>query len=112
MVMNLSGRWYAGRGRGWGGRGNNGPWPGNGPFSHLPPWERPGWIYGPGSCWALGYWNPGTTPTATWQAPAYNEAEILRRQKELLESQLEAMQQTLEEITKKLDEITDRPSEE
>ncbi|MFX1475595.1 MAG: zinc-ribbon domain-containing protein [Promethearchaeota archaeon] len=38
-----------GRGR----RRNQGPWPGNGPFSHLPPWERPGWKYGPGSCWTL-----------------------------------------------------------
>ncbi|MFW9830814.1 MAG: zinc-ribbon domain-containing protein [Candidatus Thorarchaeota archaeon] len=38
-------------GRG-GGRGRNqGPWPGQGPFSHLPPWQRPGWLYGPGSCW-------------------------------------------------------------
>ena len=36
---------FRGRGR------NQGNWPGNGPFSHLPPWERPGWIYGRGSCW-------------------------------------------------------------
>ncbi|HDD31489.1 MAG TPA: hypothetical protein ENF72_02545 [Thermococcus litoralis] len=44
--------------RGWGrGRGRRGrwggPWPGNGPFSYLPPWQRPGWIYGRGSCWYL-----------------------------------------------------------
>jgi len=38
-----------GRGRGR----NQGPWPGNGPFSHLPPWQRPGWLYGPGSCWYI-----------------------------------------------------------
>ncbi|ADL18474.1 hypothetical protein ASAC_0066 [Acidilobus saccharovorans 345-15] len=30
------GWWRFGR---WGG----GPWPGHGPFSYLPPWERPGW---------------------------------------------------------------------
>ncbi|MGQ9789006.1 MAG: hypothetical protein ACUVQM_06910 [Candidatus Hadarchaeaceae archaeon] len=30
-----------------------GPWPGRGPFSHLPPWERPSWLYGPGACWRL-----------------------------------------------------------
>jgi hypothetical protein len=36
------------------GRGRKqGQWPGNGPFSHLPPWQRPGWLYGPGSCWYL-----------------------------------------------------------
>ncbi|MCD6140584.1 MAG: hypothetical protein J7J05_06610 [Thermococcus sp.] len=27
------------------------PWPGNGPFSWLPPWLRPGWIFGRGACW-------------------------------------------------------------
>jgi hypothetical protein len=30
-----------------------GPYPGRGPWSHLPPWERPGWWYGRGRCW---YW--------------------------------------------------------
>ncbi len=34
-------------------RGWSGPWPGNGPFNYLPPWERPGWRYGPGSCWSI-----------------------------------------------------------
>jgi len=29
-----------------------GIWPGFGPFSHLPPWERPGWLFGRGACWA------------------------------------------------------------
>lgn len=45
-----------GRGRGR----NQGPWPGNGPFSHLPPWQRPGWLYGPGSCWYLYQQNKDT----------------------------------------------------
>ena len=26
------------------GRKNRGRWPGRGPFSHLPPWQRPGWL--------------------------------------------------------------------
>jgi hypothetical protein len=44
--------WQRGnRGRGQG--RNQGQWPGNGPFSHLPPWQRPGWLYGRGSCWYL-----------------------------------------------------------
>jgi hypothetical protein len=34
---------WRGRGAGW-----TGPWPGRGPFSHLPPWQRPGWLYGLG----------------------------------------------------------------
>jgi len=44
---------------GWGrgGRGWFGPWPGRGPFSYLPPWQRPGWLFGRGSCWWLfGPW--------------------------------------------------------
>ncbi|MBO8174690.1 MAG: hypothetical protein H0Z18_05485 [Thermococcus sp.] len=44
--------WGRGRGRGWFGRGRwTGPWPGNGPFSYLPPWQRPGWIYGRRAYW-------------------------------------------------------------
>lgn len=33
---------------GWRGRGGGwtGPWPGRGPFSNLPPWQRPRWLYG------------------------------------------------------------------
>jgi hypothetical protein len=50
--------WMGGRG-GW-----SGPWPGRGPFSYLPPWQRPGWLYGRGACWWL-YGAPG------WAAPWY-----------------------------------------
>ena len=40
---------------GWrgGGRGRSGPWPGRGPFSSLPPWQRPGWLFGYGR--GMGY---------------------------------------------------------
>ena len=30
-----------------------GPWPGRGPFSYLPPWQRPEWLFGKASCWWL-----------------------------------------------------------
>lgn len=58
--------WFSGfgwgKGRGWG-RGWIGPWPGKGPFSYLPPWQRPGWIFGRGACrwlypWLGYYWYP------------------------------------------------------
>ncbi|TDA42291.1 MAG: hypothetical protein DSO07_00110 [Thermoproteota archaeon] len=48
----------------WGWRGWWGPWPGRGPFSYLPPWQRPGWVFGRGACWYLWpylwsyYWYP------------------------------------------------------
>ena len=46
---------FGGFGRGFGrGRGGwSGPWPGRGPFSYLPPWQRPGWLFGRGACWWL-----------------------------------------------------------
>jgi len=62
---------------GWGGRGGWwGPWPGRGPFSYLPPWQRPGWLFGRGACWwLLGYpwWGYGApysygAPYAGWGA--------------------------------------------
>ena len=42
---------------GWRGRGGGrgGRWPGAGPFSNLPPWQRPGWLYGYGRGYGLGY---------------------------------------------------------
>ena len=30
-------------------------WPGHGPWSSLPPWERPGWQSGGGRGWCLYY---------------------------------------------------------
>ncbi|TFG29401.1 hypothetical protein EU527_15880 [Candidatus Thorarchaeota archaeon] len=84
----------------YGNRGR-GPWPGNGPFRHLPPWERPGWIYGRGSCWYYGvYPNPSGIPPAGSQG----DIQILKSQKELLENQLRALQDRLAEIEKQISE--------
>jgi len=66
-----------GWGRGWRGRGWVGPWPGRGPFSYLPPWQRPGWLFGRGACWWLfgwpwGYrWMTPWTPYMPFYAPPY-----------------------------------------
>ncbi len=55
MSWGWFGRGGFGFGRGFGmGRGGwTGPWPGRGPFSYLPPWQRPGWLFcrGRGWCW-------------------------------------------------------------
>ncbi|RLI24506.1 MAG: hypothetical protein DRO52_05440 [Candidatus Hecatellales archaeon] len=62
---------WAWPGWGWRGRGWWGPWPGRGPFSYLPPWLRPGWLFGRGACWWLfGYpWAYGWGfPYASWWA--------------------------------------------
>ena len=101
-----------GRGRGGGfGRGRGGGlWPGNGPFRDLPPWERPGWLYGPGSCWYLGYRNwpptgvPTSAPTASVPPGITPDAErkLLEQQQNMLQQSLESIQQSLKAIQERL----------
>ncbi len=89
----------ANRGRG------QGVWPGNGPFRHLPPWERPGWLYGRGSCWY------GIYPTATGASPinAQTESQILQSQRQILEDQLKSLQERLSQIEERLSELDTQP---
>jgi len=56
LGMGMGPRIGLGLGRGFGiGAGlGRGRWPGAGPFSNLPPWQRPGWIFG------RGMFNPNT----------------------------------------------------
>ncbi len=93
----------------YGNRGRSGAWPGNGPFRDLPPWERPGWLYGPGSCWTLGYWRttgvPAVPSVPSGSLTAAQELEMLNRQKEAIEAQLQNIQQTLARIEKRTEEL-------
>ncbi len=92
-----------------GGRGRGGRWPGNGPFRDLPPWERPGWLYGPGSCWTLGYWrDSGLKPPVVGQMSPTDEREALQYQRDLLERQLKSIQETFERIERRLSEIQEK----
>lgn len=94
-----------GYGRRGGGMGYGaGRWPGNGPFRDLPPWERPGWLYGPGSCWTLGYWR-NAPPLNQAAPPIANEPDMLRKQRDLLEAQLRNLQESIERIEKRLSEL-------
>lgn len=85
---------------GWRGRGWANTWPGRGPFSNLPPWQRPGWLYGRGACWYL-YGPYATVPPAKPE----DEAVLLNQQKTLIEEQLKAMQDTLKKIQERLDTL-------
>jgi hypothetical protein len=85
---------------GWRARGWAGPWPGRGPFSHLPPWERPGWLYGRGACWYMYGPYRGVLPIK-----AEDEAALLKEQKTLLEDQLKSMQETQKRIQERLKEL-------
>lgn len=97
------GRGGGGRGRGGGRGGGRGLWPGNGPFRHLPPWERPGWLYGRGSCWSLGY-QTGYAPVNIPEGTADN-LQALQNQKNLLEQQLKSLQEAIAGIEKRLSEV-------
>ena len=85
---------------GWRGRGMAGPWPGRGPFSNLPPWERPGWLYGRGACWYL--YGPSRTMPPT---KPEDEATLLAEQKTMIEEQLKTMQVTLKKVQDRLNEL-------
>jgi hypothetical protein len=84
-------------------RGNNwaGNWSGRGPFSHLPPWQRPGWLYGRGACWYFY----DTQNKALQPTQPEDEAVLLAQQKALIEAQLKAMQESLKKIQDRLEEI-------
>ncbi|RLI39741.1 hypothetical protein DRO69_13915 [Candidatus Bathyarchaeota archaeon] len=100
---------WRGRGGGW-----RGPWPGRGPFSYLPPWQRPGWLYGRGACWWLlaPYLQtpiPQTSTTVPPTVPATpfmptltkdQEKQMLEQQVADLESQLSAIRKRLSELRK------------
>lgn len=103
--------WRA-RGRSGGGRGL---WPGHGPFSNLPPWQRPGWRYGRGACWWLYPYYKSTNPEAPNQTPILpitpltssiprfpkeQETQILEQQMTMLQAQLDAVKNHLTELAK------------
>jgi len=50
---------------GYRGRGCGRNYLGNGPFRDLPPWQRPGWIYGAGAG-AMGTTDPYTCQRFPW----------------------------------------------
>jgi Acetylornithine deacetylase/Succinyl-diaminopimelate desuccinylase and related deacylases len=83
------------------GHGNENNWSGRGPFSNLPPWERPGRLYGRGACYYL-YGAP-IQPQPT--IPPQNEAVILTNQKNVIETQIENLQKALAKIQERLNEI-------
>lgn len=95
--------------RGYGRRGNWGRgrgWPGNGPFRDLPPWERPGWLYGPGACWTLGYWrNSEGAPLLGTRISAIENQEVLRQQRRILENQLKSLQDMIDAIERRMSDL-------
>jgi hypothetical protein len=105
--------------------GRRNQYPGNGPFSDLPPYQRPGYLYGGGR--GRGYW--GTDPTKCarfpwlqrwWWAnpdapvdPNAGVAPVAPRvmpqaptnEREFLESQLDYLTREMEDIKSRIKEL-------
>ncbi len=69
------------------------PYPGHGPWSHLPPWERPGWWFGRGWCW--WYW---ARPYPPWVSKE-EELKYLEELRKYLSEEI------LREIDKRIEEL-------
>jgi len=64
-------------------------YPGFGPWSDLPPWERPGWKFGRGRCW----WY--------FAQPQLSKEEELR----MLEEMEKYLEEELREIRRRIEEL-------
>ncbi len=82
-------------------KGWRGPYPGNGPFSYLPPWERPGFYF---------RFAPAAAPLPPWYGttPSYARGDLayLENYKAWLESIKKEIEAELSEIEKKIDELS------
>lgn len=114
-----------GKVRNMGYRGRRGGYPGNGPFRDLPPWQRPGRVYGYGRGYGRGYGYTGDPtkcarfpwlPRWWWSNPDYqgavpvppadvsamgpvpDERVYLQDQTKYLEQELAALRKRLEEL--------------
>ena len=72
-------------------------WPGRGPYAHLPPWRRPGWLHRRSTCW----WRQGL------YQPMNPEEEItlLIEQKKLIEEQQKTMHEVLQKTQERIDQL-------
>uniref|UniRef100_A0A7J2TL69 DUF5320 domain-containing protein n=1 Tax=Archaeoglobus fulgidus TaxID=2234 RepID=A0A7J2TL69_ARCFL len=94
------------RGRWW----KAGKWPGFGPFSYLPPWKRPGWLFGRGICWTYLWsrllpraFRPGYPRTSSLSKD--EEISALEEYKKELEDEKASIEEELKEVEKRLEEL-------
>ncbi|OYT34231.1 hypothetical protein DRP04_01315 [Archaeoglobales archaeon] len=78
-------------------------YPGFGPWSDLPPWERPGWrLFGRGRGWY--WWYPEYPPEEYPEYPEYppipkeEEIKMLEEEERYLEEELERIRRRLREL--------------
>ena len=104
---------------GWRRRSWIGPWPGRGPFSDLPPWRRPGWVYGGrgfgrGRGWRNMYWATGVPGWAGYGAYApgfgywgnpYNAEVTQQQEADMLKEQAKAMKEEMDSLNERIKEL-------
>jgi len=96
-------------GWGWGGRGRGGwfgPWPGRGPFSYLPPWQRPGWLFGRGACWWLSgqpaWYGQYARYPPTYPSPYFSRSPYWYHATPSLEDEIAALEESKKELEEEL----------
>lgn len=99
----------------------NGVWPGRGPFSYLPPWQRPGWLFGRGFWRWPGYpYGPWACarfpwlPRRWWAYPQYGlpyyggylwSAAALEEYKKALEAEKARIEQEISNVEARMKEL-------
>jgi hypothetical protein len=96
------------------GRGYDMYYPGNGPFRDLPPWQRPGWLYGTGSG-ATAVTDSHTCQKFPWLPRrwwAYTDVKLRQtlipspeQSKQIIEQQITAAESHIATLRKRLVEL-------
>jgi len=97
---------------GWGWRGRSGgwagPWPGRGPFSYLPPWQRPCWFFrfrrGFERGYGRGWWVYPWSPPVPAMSPE-DELAALEDYKKYLEAERADLEQETKEVEARIKEL-------
>ncbi len=99
---------------GYRGRGSGRIYPGNGPFRDLPPWQRPGGVYGAGRGYASGDpyacqrfpWLPrGWWADPNSQSVYLPQAPTPENERQFIESQITAAESHVKALKKRLDSL-------
>jgi len=80
-------------------------WPGFGPFSHLPPWERSGWLFGRCACW---YYFWPKYYRRSYRIPSLSredEISALEEYRKELEEEKAGIEEELREVQKRVEEL-------